>query len=233
MYNEGQERDSPSPVPLLTMREPRAFYQGGFWHVLNRGVAGEDIFREKEDFAFYLYKVREFLEKYPVIIRCYNLIPDHLHHLIEQTSEIQPGKFIGSLHSSVGLHINRKYSRAGHLFQDRYKAKELDKGALLPTSIYINLNKVLEKLRQMSKSTISKKELEKLLKEAERDPWSSYPVYLGLREDGITEAKYILSLISDNIKEARQEYRKLAKQFLISGYFLKTRDLIFEDIELE
>jgi len=211
------------------MRYPRTFYQGGFWHILNRGVAKEVIFQEKEDFAFYLYKVKEFLKKYPLTIHCYNLIPNHLHHLIEQTSEIPPGKFIGSLHSSVGLHINRKYSRVGHLFQDRYKAKELDKGALLPTSIYINLNKILEKLQHESKSNIPKRELEKLLEEAERDPWSSYPVYLGLREDGITETKFILSLISDDIKKAREEYRKLAKKFLISGYFLKTRDLIFED----
>jgi len=215
------------------MRLPRAFYKGGFWHILNRAVAREDIFREKEDFAFYLYKVKEFLEKYPLTIHCYNLIPNHLHHLIEQTSETQPGKLIGSLHSSVGLHINRKYSRVGHLFQDRYKAKELDKSALLPTSIYINLNKILEKLGHTGKSTVSKRELERLLEEAERDPWSSYPVYLGLREDGITETKFILSLISDDIKKARQEYRKLAKKFLISGYFLKTRDLIFEDVKLE
>lgn len=216
------------------MRLPRAFYKGSFWHILNRAVAEENIFREKEDFAFYLYKVKEFLKKYPLIIHCYNLIPNHLHLLVEQTSETNPSKFIGSLHSSVGLHINRKYSRRGHLFQDRYKAKELDKSALLPTSIYINLNKVIEKLGHLdNKSSISKRELEKLLKEAERDPWSSYPVYLGLREDGITETKFILSLLSDDIKKARQEYQKLIKKFLISGYFLKTRNLIFEDVKFE
>ena len=210
------------------MRQSREFYQGGFWHILNRGVAKEDIFREKEDFIFYLYKVKEFLKKYPVTIHAYNLLINHLHHLIEQTSDVPPSKFIGSLHSSFGLHINRKYSRVGHLFQDRFKAKPLDKNALLPVSLYINLNKILEKLEHLNKTKISKREIDKLLKEAERDPWSSYPVYLGLREDGITQTKFILSLISDDIKKAQQEYQKLAKQFLISGYFLKTRDLLFE-----
>ncbi len=210
------------------MRQTRKFYKGGFWHILNRGVAKEDIFREKEDFMFYLYKIKEFLEKYPVTIHAYNLLTNHLHHLIEQTSEIAPGKFIGSLHTSFSLHTNRKYSRVGHLFQDRYKAKELEKGILLPVSIYINLNKILEKLQHTSKTSISKRDLDKLLEEAERDLWSSYPVYLGLRDDGITQTKFILSLISDDIRKARQEYRKLARYFLISGYFLKTRDLIFE-----
>jgi len=210
------------------MRQTREFYKGGFWHVLNRGVAKENIFREKEDFRFYLYKVKEFLEKYPVAIHAYNLIPNHLHHLIQQTCDVTPGKFIGSLHTSFGLHINQKYSRVGHLFQDRYKAKAIETGSLLPISLYINLNKLLEKLEHTEKSRISKKDLTKLLEEAEKDPWSSYPVYLGLRDDGITQTRFILSLLSDDIKKAQQEYRKLAKEFLISGYFLKTRDLIFE-----
>jgi len=210
------------------MRQPREFYKGGFWHILNRGVAKENIFREKEDFVFYLYKVKEFLKKYPVDIHAYNLLFNHLHHLIEQISDIPPGKFIGSLHSSFGLHINKKYSRVGHLFQDRFQAKPLDENALLSVSLYINLNKILEKLENLEKNKISKREIDKILEEAERDPWSSYPVYLGIREDGITQTKLILSLISDDIKKARQEYRKLAKQFLISGYFLKTRDLVIE-----
>ena len=44
---------------------------------------------------------------------------------------------------------------------------------------------------------------------------------LGLKEDGITETKFILSLLSDDIKKAREEYKKLAKDFVTSGYFLK------------
>lgn len=70
--------------------------------------------------------------------------------------------------------------------------------------------------------------MQKLLKEAENDPWSSYPIYLGLREDGITKAEFILSLLSDNIENARKEYKKLVKKFITSGYFLKTRNLIFK-----
>jgi REP element-mobilizing transposase RayT len=210
------------------MRETRKFYKGGFWHIISRGVAKERIFREKGDFIFYLYKIKEVLKKDPLVIHSYNLIPNHIHHLIEQTTETSPSKFIASLHTSLGLHINKKYSRDGHLFQDRFRAKEIEESARIPVSLYINLNKILHKLQQLNKVKISKREMEKLLEEAERDPWSSYPVYLGLREDGITQTNYILSLISDDIEKARKEYRKLAKHFLTTGYFLKTRDLLFE-----
>ena len=211
-------------------RPIREFYKGGFWHILNRGVAKTEIFQNKEDYMFYLYKIKETLKKYPLGIHAYNFLSNHIHYLIEQTTnEVLPSNFIASLHTSLGNYVNRKYSRVGHLFQDRCKVKTIKEDKhLLAISFYINLNKILEKLQHLDKSIVSQKELEELLKEAENDPWSSYPVYLGLREDGITQTKFILSILSDDIKKAQQEYRKLAKEFLTSKYFLKTRDLTFE-----
>jgi len=211
-------------------RPLRQFYKGGFWHILNRGVAKTDIFRNKEDYNFYLYKINEALKKYSVGIHAFNFLPNHVHYLIEQTKEeISPNKFIASIHTGLGSYINRKYVRVGHLFQDRCKVKDIKKDEhLLAISVYINLNKVLEKLQQREKIIISKDELQRLFEEAENDPYSSYPIYLGLKEDGITETKFILSLLSDDIKKAREEYKKTAKEFITSGYFLKTRDLIFE-----
>lgn len=217
------------------VRPLRKFYKGGFWHTYNRGVAKQEIFREQEDYAFYLYKTKEVLKKYPdpVAIHAYNLLDNHIHHLVEQISnKATPSKFFATLHTSLGVHINKKYNRGGPLFQDRFKAKVIEKDDyLLGLSIYIHLNKILEKLQHTDRSLITKSKLQELLKEAEDDPWNSYAVYLGLREDGITQDKFILSLISDDIKKAREEYRKLAKKMLISGTFLKVRHLTFEDSE--
>ena len=210
------------------MRVPRQFYKGSISHIFNRGVAKEDIFRERDDFAFYIYKIKEFVQKYPVLIHAYNILSNHLHYLIEQNSEVTPSKFIGGIHTSVGIHINKKYSRVGHLFQDRFKSNIIESNALLPTSIYVNLNKVLEKLQRVENQNVSKRYIDELLKEAEQDPWSSYGVYLGLKEDGITQTKPVLSLLSDNIAKARKEYQRTAKELIILGYFLKTRGLKFE-----
>lgn len=208
-------------------RPIREFYKGGFSHILNRGVDKGEIFRNKEDYVFYLYRIKETLKKYPINIHGYNFLSNHIHYLIEQSLiEIPPNKFIASLHTSLGNYINRKYSRVGHLFQDRCKVKSIKEDKhLLAISFYINLNKVLEKLEHIDKTKASMDYLNMLLEEAERDPWSSYPIYLGLREDGITNTKFILSLISDDIGKAGEEYKKMAKEFIISGYFLKTRDI--------
>ena len=211
-------------------RQIRQFYNGGIWHILNRGVAKTDIFRDKEDYSFHLYKMKDTLKKYPVEILSFNLLKNHIHYLIKQTLEDNPpNKFLASVHTSLGNYINRKYARVGHLFQGRCKVKNIKEDShLLAISVYINLNKVLEKLQQKKKSIISKNELKKMLEEAKNDPWSSYSVYLGLREDGITETKHILSLLSDDVKKARLEYEKFVIKLITSGYFLKTRDLIFK-----
>lgn len=212
------------------MRKQREFYKGGFYHVFNRGVNKEIIFREKEDFILYLYKFKEALKKFPIVIHCYNLISNHFHHLSHQVDEKPLNCFYQSFHTSFSLSLNKKYGRVGHIFQGRPQVKKVENtNYLLDLSFYINLNNILEELQRRDFSKISKIELDKLLNKAENYPWSSYGVYLGLREDGITNEKFILSIISDDIKKARKEYRKLARQMLISKRFLKIRDLTFEE----
>jgi len=104
-----------------------------------------------------------------------------------------------------------------------------DTNYLLDLSFYINLNNILEELQYRGLAKISKTEIDRLLKKAANYPWSSYGVYLGLREDNITNDKFILSIISDDLKKARKEYQKLAKEMLISKRFLKIRDLTFDE----
>ena len=211
-------------------RKTREFYKGGFWHIFNRGVAQQNIFQESADFRFYLYRIKESLKKFPLAIHAYNLLNNHIHYLMEQTlKDMPPNKFISSIHTSFANFINRKYNRVGHLFQDRFRANHIKENEdILAISFYIHLNKVLERLEQMKKKTITDMELDKLLDEAAKDPWNSFGVYLGLRKDEIIQPDFILSILSDDIKKARTEYKKMARDFIVSGHFLKTRDLIFE-----
>lgn len=191
----------------------------------------DNIFRSKDDYSFFLYRIKESLRSYPVDVYSFNFLPNHIHYLLGQISdEINPSKFLASVHTALSLFINRKYTRVGHLFQNRCTIKDIkDNDHLLNISFYVNLNKVLEKLQSFDRSKIVQIEgLEKLLAEAEKDPWSSYPAILGLRNDGITNSDFILSLLSSDMEKARQEYRRLAKDFITSGHFLKTRDLTFE-----
>ncbi|MFH0943338.1 MAG: hypothetical protein V1810_04145, partial [Candidatus Beckwithbacteria bacterium] len=165
----------------------------------------EVIFREKADFVFYLYKIKDLLNTFPASIHAYSLIPNHFHQLSQQISEKPLSSFYQSLHTSLGNFLNRKYGRVGPIFQGRPQAKVVEKDDyLLNLSFYINLNIILEELQHQNYPKISSLQLDKLLIKAENYPWSSYGVYLGLREDGITNDKFILSIISDDIQKARK-----------------------------
>ncbi len=231
IYNRGVEKR-----PIFKNEQDYAVFMSYLKNYLT--PKNEDELRKKLCNPNLNYKEREkilkelrlnnFYEEITLIAYC--LMKNHFHFLIKQKSANSIDKFMNSLGIRYTMYFNRKYKRAGPLFQDRFKANHIQGDEhLLNISFYVNLNKVLEKLQHFDKSlVVSKNDVEKLLEGAERDPWSSYPVYLGLRDDHITQDKFILSLLSDDIKKARQEYRKLAKDFIVSGHFLKTRDLVFE-----
>jgi len=153
-------------------------YQGGYFHVYNRGNRKQNIFLEKEDYLKYLEKLREYKKKYNISIICYCLMLNHIHLLVRQDSDIPVYKFMHALHTSYSIHINRKYNKIGHLFQGKYKQKEVDKDEyLLQLSSYIHLNPVVDGL------------VEKL----ENYQWSSYPDYIGIRQGTLCDKKSILS----------------------------------------
>lgn len=151
------------------MKEPiqKISYQGGHYHVYNRGNRKQDIFLEEADYLKYLEKLREYKEKYNISVICYCLMPNHFHLLLRQDAEIPIYKFMHALHTSHSMNFNFKYGKIGHLFQGKYKQKEVDKDEyLLQLSSYIHLNPITNNL------------IEKL----EDYQWSSYPDYIGLRD---------------------------------------------------
>ncbi|HEY2419206.1 MAG TPA: hypothetical protein VGH84_14875, partial [Steroidobacteraceae bacterium] len=58
-------------------RTARAVIAGGLYHVLNRGNGRQDIFHKPEDYRAFLRVLAEGLERYPVELLCYCLMPNH------------------------------------------------------------------------------------------------------------------------------------------------------------
>jgi REP element-mobilizing transposase RayT len=189
------------------MKEPiqKASYSGGCYHIFNRGNRRQDIFLEDADYINYLSKLREMKKKYKISVFCYCLMPNHLHLLVQQDSEIPLFRFMQALHTSYSMYFNWKYRKVGHLFQGRFKQKEVDKDEyLLQVSSYIHLNPLMDGL------------VEKL----EDYQWSSYPDYIGLREGTLCEKELVLAGLSP------EEYKKITEEQLKEKLLIK--DLIFE-----
>lgn len=117
---------------------------GEIYHVYNRGNNRQRLFYEKENYYYFLAKVREYLSPNCDIL-AYCLMPNHFHFLIhanrksirhcrkkKHTSEGTEIPFLEMNRFSKGLQLllssytkgmNKKYSRSGSLFRQNTKSK--------------------------------------------------------------------------------------------------------------
>lgn len=186
---------------IMTNYKQRNFYQGGYYHIYNRGNNKQNVFLEEDDYLFYLKKLRKSKNKYNIGVLCYCLMPNHIHLILSQNTEVPISKFMLSLHTSYSLYFNRKYDKVGHLFQGRFGQKIIDKDEyLLQVSSYVHLNPIKDGLVERLDSY----------------QWSSYPDYIGLREGTLCDKELVLyGATPEKYKKITEEQIKeqLIKEF--------------------
>jgi REP element-mobilizing transposase RayT len=112
----------PSPSPL----EYDAYY-----HIYNRGINGENVFRTKRNYHFFLQRYAKYIE--PVAFTyAYCLMKNHFHLLIrtkrrdeqrqrlkvtDPLGALQPSQQFSNLFNAYAKAFNRAYGRTGSLFE--------------------------------------------------------------------------------------------------------------------
>ncbi len=123
----------------------RQFYDGGHYHVYNRGVAKQDIFDSPLDYAVFLYYLKVYLsprhlldtkEKFynpqrrtyygKVELLSYCLMPNHFHLFVKQLQSDGISEMLRSLTNAYTRYYNNSNDRVGHLLQGRFKAAIVD-----------------------------------------------------------------------------------------------------------
>jgi REP element-mobilizing transposase RayT len=109
------------------MHKTRNFHKNTFHHLYNRGVNKELIFFEKENYYYFLRKLKLYKEKYKVDILAYSLMPNHFHLFVKQNSEeLTISSFISSILNSYVKSINKMHKRSGTLFESKTKNKQIE-----------------------------------------------------------------------------------------------------------
>ncbi len=101
-------------------RKPRIEYPG-FHHIINRGVARQDIFLKEADFEKFLEVLDESAQKYSFKVHSLCLMPNHYHLLIETKNE-NLSLLARHINSKYAQYFNREYKRVGPLWQGRFKS---------------------------------------------------------------------------------------------------------------
>lgn len=143
-------------------RPLRIEYENAYYHVMNRGRAGQTIFHDEDFFEAFLTTLSEAHQRFRVEILCYCLMKNH-YHLLLKTPEANLGRVMRHINGVYTQRHNRLKKTDGPLFRGRYKAICVEADSYqLQLSRYIHRNP-LEAKR---------------VKKLDGYAWSSYQYYV-------------------------------------------------------
>jgi len=191
-------------------RPLRVEFSGAFYHVINRGNSGENIFRGTRDREKFLDYLETAIERFSIKIHTYCLMTNHFHLLLE-TELPNLSQAIQWINVSYAGYFNRKYKRPGHLFQGRFKSILVDAEEYLKQlSRYIHLNPVRAKL----------------VGHPGEYRWSSYLAITGkTKEAEWVESAWLLSQFGRSLKRARLNYKNFVEEADIEELKNPAKDL--------
>jgi REP element-mobilizing transposase RayT len=157
-----------------------------------RGINRQDLFEEDEDRRKFVETLGRYkpLSKYEIYAYC--LMSNHVHLLLKE-NEDPIATIIKRISGSYVLWYNKKYSRCGHLFQERFKSEVVETDSYFLTVLrYIHQNPL--------KAGITN--------QVESFRWSSCSEYLG--NSKIIDVEFALDMFSKD----REEAKRLFLQFM-------------------
>jgi len=105
-------------------RTARVAPGGVIFHVLNRANARSRIFEKDLDYEAFKRVIGETVEKIPVRILAYSIMPNHWHMVLWPTRDGDLGNFVQRLNTTHvrRWHLHRNSVGSGHLYQGTYKS---------------------------------------------------------------------------------------------------------------
>lgn len=184
----------------------KTYVPEAYYHIYNRGVERRVIFQDDDDYRVFLNLLKRYLDGEPAKDRSgreydslhkrlellgYCLQPNHYHLIIYVHDAEAMTRLFRGVNTAYTKYFNKKYTRIGPLFQDRYKASHiLNDAYLVHISRYVHLNP----------------------KNWRGWPYSSLPYYLGQKSAGWVRPGRLLDLFEgDDYLNFIEDYRDAKK----------------------
>lgn len=179
----------------------KIYVEDSYYHVFNRGVNKALIFKDIQDYQYFMKLIERYLASYndedakgqypnfadDVSIVAYCVMPNHFHILLHQVSAQGMTQFMRALSTAYTMYCNKKYNRVGTMFQGAFKAIYIrDDTYLTHLSRYIHRNP----------------------KQWETCPYSSYQYYVNSNEPEWLTHEIVTSQFANT-----QEYADFVKSY--------------------
>jgi len=183
-------------------RQPRLVIPNQAHHIVQFAVDRQTIFRDAEDHQCFLGWLRDAAKLYKVAIHAYVLMPDHVHLAATPTDAEGLARMMQWAGRHYVPYFNRKYRRAGTLWQGRFKAGVIDaQHYLLLVSRYIETNPVRAGL----------------VLNPQDYAWSSYQHHIGSKPDSLVTDHLIYWSLGNTPFQREAAYQHLSQQTLTSS----------------
>ncbi|MHB0995232.1 MAG: transposase [Elusimicrobiales bacterium] len=165
---------------------------GQVYHVMGRGIERRRLFHAEEDYADFRARLALWLGRTGSKCLAWCLMPNHFHILLLRGPRAL-SEMMHHLLTGYAVGFNVRYHRAGHLFQNRYKAIICDNESyILELVPYIHLNPLRANLTAD-------------LAGLARYKWCGHGAAVGLT-DGVLDQASLLEHFGGNEEEARGKY---------------------------
>lgn len=124
-------------------RMARIAWEGGLYHITSRGNNKQQVFCNVKEFDKYLSLIEHYKEKFKFKLYAFVLMINHIHLLLETTQYGCISKIMKPLNQRYAFWHNKTHEKCGHLWEDRFYSRIIDKDSYLLECIsYIELNPV-------------------------------------------------------------------------------------------
>jgi len=135
------------------MREVLKLEEGSYYHIYNRGINGEEIFKAPKDYGLFIKSFEDY-SRDVLDVFTYCLLSNHFHSLVytkenvvvprnDGKGEIRliASKQLGHFFNGYAQTFNRENNRHGSLFEKPFKRKPVELSHYLKTMVmYIHTN---------------------------------------------------------------------------------------------
>jgi putative transposase len=122
--------------------------EGQYFHMYNRGVNGEDLFKEERNYYYFLQQYKLYCADVLETL-AYCLLRNHFHLLVYVKENVEvprrdgqgmfkmnASKQLGHFFNSYAQSINKAHKRTGPLFESPFERKLVDDESYLMSMIY-------------------------------------------------------------------------------------------------
>ncbi len=185
-------------------RQARLDVPGALHHIMLRGINKTDIFKDDQDRSLFLDRLGRNVAEGKSTVYAWVLMTNHVHILFKSGKEGISG-VMRKLLTWYAQYFNRRHSRTGHLFENRYKSILCDEdNYLLALVRYIHLNPI-------------RAGIVKTIEELDLYPWSAHRTLIGKAKHPWMDIESVLSQYGGTRRSALHEYRRFMTEGVAQG----------------